>query len=132
MASEKRLNSVCHSIAHHAVSGLSSVHPHIAKACRIHDVDSITADLLADEPCPPPFDSLEPLRLSLGALSEKFASILIAEGFDRQDLASATVTFWPDPAINDDYCTICRATLVSNTGRRFEHTIDISGQTRAV
>jgi hypothetical protein len=28
MPRRKRLRSVCHSIAHHAVSGLSYVHPH--------------------------------------------------------------------------------------------------------
>ncbi len=131
MASEKRLNSVCHSIAHHATSGISFIHPHVVTACRQYNAKSITADLLAPEPCPEPFRSNEPLRRSLGALADKLRSILAAERFTEEDLTEASVTFWPDPAFSDDYGTICRAVIVSRNGRRFEHTLDCLGRRRS-
>ena len=46
MASAKRLNSVCHSIAHQAVSGLSYVHPHVLATCCNSGVEEMTVDLL--------------------------------------------------------------------------------------
>jgi hypothetical protein len=130
MASEKRLNSVCHSLAHHATSGLSFIHPHAVAACRQHNAELINADLLSAEPCPAPFCASEPLRLSLGALAEKLGSILAAEGFSKENLNTASATFWPDPAFSDGYGTICRAVIVSKSGRRFEHTLDCLGRSR--
>jgi hypothetical protein len=132
MASEKRLNSVCHSLAHHATSGLSFIHPHAVKACQQNHAESITADLLASEPCPESFRANEPLRMSFRALAEKLRSILAAEGFSESDLSEASATFWPDPAFSDGYGTICRAVLVSKSSRRFEHTLDCLGQARNV
>jgi hypothetical protein len=130
MASEKRLNSVCHSLAHHATSGLSFIHPHAVTACRQHRAESVTADLLASEPCPEPFRADESLRLSLGALAEKLRCILAAEGFTEEDLSEASATFWPDPAFSDGHGTICRSVIVSKSGRRFEHTLDCLGKSR--
>jgi len=87
MPSEKRLISVCHNIAHQAASGLSFVHPHALAACLKSGAESITADLLASEPCPECFRGIDPLRLSLKALRAKFESILSTEGFSSTDLA---------------------------------------------
>jgi hypothetical protein len=55
MTSIKKLSSVCHNIAHHAVSGLSYVHPHLRQACKGIGIDTITIDLLREQPCPDRF-----------------------------------------------------------------------------
>ena len=132
MASEKRLNSVCHNLAHHATSGLSFIHPHAVNACQQKHAESVTADLLAPEPCPESFRANEPLRMSFRALAEKLRSILAAEGFGESDLSEASATFWPDPAFTDGYGTICRTVIASKSGHRFEHTLDCLGRPRNV
>ena len=130
MPSVKHLNSVCHSIAHHAVSGLSFVHPHVLAACRGAGLDQMSVDLLDPEPCPERFRGTEPLRLSLRALRGKLDEILVAEGFSLGDLSSAQLTFAPASQGCDDYCSICHAVLTSATGHTYEHIVDYLGTTR--
>jgi hypothetical protein len=130
MPSQKRLNSICRSIAHHAVSGISYIHPHMLQACRAAGQPHMTVSLLESEPCPESFRGIEPLRLSLRALRKRFEEILAAEGFSVADLAEASLTFSPDPQFSDDYCTVCHSRLTSHTGRSYEHTIDCLGQPR--
>ena len=131
MPSKKRLNSVCHSIAHHAVSGLSYIHPHILRTCRDAGISKLSISLLDAEPCPPGFIEVQPLRLSLTALKNKFESILASEGFSIADISKVTLTFSPDINMGDDYCSICHATLTSNTGQTYEHIIDCLGKAQA-
>ena len=130
MPSVKHLNSVCHSIAHHAVSGLSFVHPHVLMACRGAGLDRMCVNLLDPEPCPERFRDIEPLRLSLGALRSKLEGILAAEGFSLGDLSSAQLTFAPASQDCDDYSSVCHAVLTSTTGRTYEHIVDSMGTTR--
>lgn len=132
MPSAKRLNSVCHSVAHHAVSGLSYIHPHVLATCRSAGVEQMDIDLLDREPCPPQFRDIEPLRLSLRALREKFESVLASEGFSIADLSRAQLTFSRDSAFSDDYCSVCRAKLTSKAGRDYEHLVDCLGRERAI
>jgi hypothetical protein len=132
MASAKRLNSVCHSIAHHAVSGLSYVHPHVLATCRSAGLEEMTVDLLDAEPCPPRFRGVEPLRLSLRGLREKLESILTTEGFSLSDLAVAELTFRRDSQFHDDYSSICCVKLVSKAGRIYEHRVDYVGRSIAI
>ena len=129
MPSAKHLSSVCHSIAHHSVSGVSFVHPHVLAACRAAGLDHMSVNLIDTEPCPERFRDIEPLRLSLAGLKTKLEAILSAEGFSMADLSSARLTF--TPAFNDsDYCSVCRATLTSAAGRTYEHVVDYLGATR--
>lgn len=127
MPSQKRLNSICHSIAHHAVSGISYIHPHVLQACRAAGLTQMVVSLLDSEPCPESFRGIEPLRLSLRGLRMRFEEILAAEGFSVTDLTEASLTFSPDPQFSDDYCTICHSHLTSSMGRSYEHTIDCLG-----
>jgi len=129
MPSRKRLRSVCHSIAHHAVSSLSYVHPQVLRACRSAGLIHMKVQLLESEPCPVRFYENEPLRLSLRGLREKFEHILASEGFGMSDLAGVELTFEPDPAQNDDHCSICRALLVPLTGDPVEHIVNYMGET---
>ena len=128
MPRRKRLRSVCHSIAHHAVSGLSYVHPHVLRACRGASIGNMQINLLVADPCPPQFAEIEPLRSSLIGLREKFESILAAEGFSVSDLSLATLCFTSDPG-KDDYCSICHATLRSKDQEPVEYIVNYLGQT---
>ncbi|WP_263772682.1 hypothetical protein [Propionivibrio soli] len=85
-------------------------------------------NLLAADPCPPQFAEIEPLRLSLKGLREKFEAILAAEGFSVSDLSLATLCFAPDPG-KDDYCSICHATLKSKDQEPVEYIVNYLEQT---
>jgi hypothetical protein len=129
MTSIKKLNSVCHNIAHHAVSGLSYVHPHLRQACKAIGIDTITIDLQREQPCPDRFLDIEPLRLSLKALQQKFKEILRAEGFTIDEVGAIELRFEFTVEFADDYCSNCYARLVSNTGKVYEQAVNYFGQT---
>ncbi len=129
MASLKRLGSVCHSIAHHATSGLSYVHPYLRRACRDAGLDSLLVSLVSDDPCPEQFRHIEPLRLSLRALRTKFVEILEAEGFTIADIKAIDLDFQFRQSFPDDYCSLCHARLVHRTGKVFSCAVDYLGQT---
>lgn len=128
MPRRKRLRSVCQSIAHHAVSGLSYIHPHVLHACRSVGMGNMQVNLLVADPCPLQFYEIESLRSSLKGLREKFEAILAAEGFSFSDLSLATLSFTPAPDM-DDYCAICHATLQSKDQEPVEYTVNYLGQT---
>lgn len=119
---------MCHSIAHHAVSGFSYVHPHVLRACRGAGNGKMEVNLLLADPCPPQLSEIEPLRLALKGLRKKLKSILTAEGFSLSDLSLATLCFAPDPG-KDDYCSICHATLKSEDQDPVEYIVNYLGQT---
>jgi hypothetical protein len=127
MASAKHINGLCHNIAHHAVSGLSFINPHILAASRAAGVDYIAVNLLDSNPCPPQFWQIKPLRLSLRTLREKFEHMLEGVGFSVADLNEAQLIFcraYPDA---DDYCAMCHAKITLKTGCHFEHLVDYLG-----
>lgn len=128
MPRRKRLRSVCHSIAHHAVSGLSYVHPHIVHACRNAGASCMQVNLLAADPCPPQFAEIAPLKSSLIGLREKFETILATVEFSLSDLSLATLCFTPELG-KDDYCTICHATLQGKNQEPVECIVNYLGQT---
>ena len=127
MATQKRLSSVCHSTAHHAVSGLSYLHPHLRQACRLANLSNVTVELLAENPYPHNLVHLQPLFLALAALKVKFTEILNSEGFAVEDLQSATLRFEFEPKFTDDFSSNCFAQLVSMNGKAYEHFVDYLG-----
>jgi hypothetical protein len=131
MPSAKKLSGLCHNIAHHAVSGLSFVHPHVVATCRSGGLDFLSVDLLQADPCPERFRDVTPLRLSLRALKSKLESMLASEGFSLSDLAAAELTFRPFSKDSDDYSSVCYARLRSKTGHTYEHVVDCSGESRS-
>lgn len=131
MPSEKRLNSVCHSIAHHAVSGLSYVHPHLRRACNAAGLVSVAIDLGIEEPCPVQFQTIESLRHSLRVLREKFIEILRSEGFGEKDVKEIKLHFEFTREFPDDYCSNCHAYLVSQSGKEFWYAVNYLGDTIA-
>lgn len=132
MPSHKRLRSVCHSIAHHAVSGLSYVHPHLRQACRAIGAPCVRVELKLEDPCPEVFLKNEPLHLSLLALRQKFKDILVAEGFTFDDIESVNLTFHFTAEFPDDYSSLCDAKVVSRDGTEYRYVVDYFGKTRAL
>jgi hypothetical protein len=132
VGSVKRLHSVCQSIAHHAVSGLSYLQPHISRACAEAGVDHLAIDLLSTELYSPAYGESRPLLLCLRSLRERFVAILDAEGFALDDLTEAGLRLIPVGGPGDDYSLACRATLTTSKGRRFERMVGFDGRTQAV
>ena len=77
MASQKPLKGVAYDIAHHAQSGLSYLHPHMGELCKEIGVTEAVIDLMADNSYPKDLRVYKPLKLAIGALKDKFHSILI-------------------------------------------------------
>ena len=121
MASEKNLSAVSHDIAHHAVSGLSWLHPHLSQACRAIKVDEVTLDVTKENPLPEGFPSPEPLRLASRALHKTFYVILEKKGFHPQNVAEAKLRFVFSVNRSDDYSSVCFSSLRSDNGREFTH-----------
>ena len=128
MASRKRLNGVSHSIAHHAVSGLSWLHPHLRESCRLIGVNSMVVNLLATEPCPDELLEFTPLRGGIHSVKDRFEEILHSEGLSISDLKQAYLRFELEPN-QDDYCCNCYSEIVSATGKSYAHFLNYLGKT---
>lgn len=128
MSSQKRLRSVCQSIAHHAVSGLSYLHPHVARACRDQGIAKITINLFESDGRLENVLAGTPLQNAIKSLSEKFHSVLLAEGFSLSDLAVASISLAPDKDFNDDYCTVCDAQLGQYDGQSVRYVVNCLGK----
>ena len=129
MSNHKRLKSVAHSIAHHAVSVLSHVHPHLSEACEELGHRAIEIQLMNENPCPNQFREISPVVLSLKNLKKTFANILEREGFKINDLVSANLEFRFYHGSKDHYCSDCKATLKSTEGRAYESGVNYVGDT---
>jgi hypothetical protein len=128
MASHKRLKSVVQSIAHHAVSALSFVHPHLGLACEADGLDSIEIFISENEPCPKVFLHIEPLRLALNSLRKTFYSLVVTEGFATKDIELARLVFEFKHGQLDHYCSNCTALLVS-ASKTYKSKVNYLGNT---
>ena len=129
MTSIKRLRSVIQSTAHHAVSGLCYVHPHLGEICKKHGIKSIGINLLE-----PGFNLELPaitreLELSTNALREKFDKLLVVENIHPSELKSALAIFnflrgrWP---------TSCYIEVETTEGKKTEVAVNSSGKTAEI
>jgi hypothetical protein len=125
VASTKRLRSVAHSTAHHAVSGLCYVHPHLGIACEARRLRTVEVDLLRGG-FNPPIDPLpDEIKLSTEALRQKFAEILTSEKIDKELILRAKALFqfdrgrWPSG---------CYVQLETVAGKEIEVAVDSTGQ----
>ena len=122
--SVKRLRSVVHSTAQHAVSGLCCVHPHLGKACAASRIQSVSIDLIRAGFEPKLVEVTKELKLSCEALRGKFRGILLSEALDLAALLTASATFqfrgshWPIG------CHVATTTL---DGTNVSATVDIAG-----
>jgi hypothetical protein len=127
MPSRKRLKSVCHSIAHHSVSGLSYLHPHALRSCRDLGICYLRFSLLSSDPCPLEFSHFGPLRSALRTLSDTFREILGSEGFTPDSLTSATMLILPDNQCLDDHCTTAHCEITTTDGAHYESAVNYMG-----
>ncbi|MDB6058965.1 MAG: hypothetical protein JWO95_2809 [Verrucomicrobiales bacterium] len=93
MPSNKLLNGVTHDIAHHALSGLSWLHPHLTQNRKRAGLAELTLDLLSESPLPANVPDYQPLRLASQALHRTFIGIVESVGFTVANIASARLTF---------------------------------------
>jgi hypothetical protein len=126
MRSTKRLRSVVHSIAHHAISGLCHVHPHLGQARKRLGAKEVAVNLLS----PAISLALDPMprqiALSTAALRERFAALVVAERLKAEDIRTAAATFvyrgtctWPD---------VCYVLVETNEGKRIEDAVGEDGR----
>lgn len=83
-------------------------------------------DLLAEIPCPLDFRDIEPIRLSVSALRDKFFEIATAEGFSPSDFREAVLDY-EFPPFRDDYCSNCRVWVTSDSGYSVSKAVDYLG-----
>ncbi|MFZ1612600.1 MAG: hypothetical protein WAT51_00405 [Holophaga sp.] len=131
MSSQKLLSSVAHNIAHHAVSGLSYLHPHLKLTLVKANLTSIAVDLLNPELDQPNLKPSKPLTDAIGALKSKFAEILVAEGLSLADVRSAVLVFDFPAYYTDNFCSDCHAFLVGSSGKHFQQAVDYLGRSIA-
>jgi hypothetical protein len=125
MRSAKRARSVAHSLAHHAVSGLCYVHPHLGAQCRKHQKRQATIDLLHPEKSDVPGVWPRPLELSLAALGKKFTELLEKEHIDLGYISSATALF---QFRTDQWPSACLARLDLSAGKPISVAVGFDGR----
>ena len=128
MPSRRRLSSVCQSIAHHAASGLSYVHPHLLQALKVTGEPFATVDLLSATPYPKELRSHPHLPTALSSLRDRFEQILKSEGFLITDLNEAKLFFKSDGQYHDEYCCECHARLSHSSGRKYFAAVNCMGK----
>ncbi len=122
MPKSKLLNGVAHDIAHHAMSGLSCLHPHLSETCRKAGVWEVALDLKMESPLPSTFPDYEPLRLASQALHRTFVGILQTLGFTLSDVSAARLTFSVVRDAPDDYSYVsCTSEIVTTLGHSYRH-----------
>jgi len=131
MPSQNLLSSIAHNIAHHAVSGLSYVHPHLKTTLVEAGLSSISIDLLKPDPTPSQLQPNTPLAQALNGLKSKFVEILHAEGLVLSAIRSAILVFDFPPNYTDNYCSDCHVFLVSTTGKSFNQAVNYLGRSIA-
>ncbi len=122
MPSYKLLNGVAHNIMDHAVSGLSFLHPHLGKVCRLANIKKISLDLTKKNPLPPGLPYDQPLTLSTITLHGKFLEILEKGGFTLSYITSANLIFeFPEDSLEDNDRFSCVSELITAKGKLYRH-----------
>jgi hypothetical protein len=121
MPSHKHLNGAAYDIMHHAVSGLSFLHPHIAQTCRAANIPIVTLDLMQSSPLPSTIHAAHACVTATQTLHQTFVGILQKLGFSLSDVSSATLTFRAPRDAQDDYTLACSVELVTADGKRYHH-----------
>jgi len=105
MTSIKRLRSVVQSTAHHGISGLCYVHPHLGIACKDAGYLDMPVNLINRGYGRHLSSETKELALSTTALREFFADLLAREKLDVAGLKTADIIFffhrgkWPNAAV---------------------------------
>ena len=127
MQSEKRIKSICHNIAHHAISGLSFLNPHLYDVSINDNSNFIVLDLLAINPCPDKYLSNQYLSNAAGTLKTKFEEMLKSENYSIDSFEKATLRF--EFPLEDSNCTNCEAQFITKRGLKIIYYLDYTGKT---
>jgi len=119
----KRLNSVCYSIAQHAMSGLACIEPHLSRACKDAGLDSIEINLMDEDPCPERFRAIRPLHCSFAALGGRLQNILASEGFSLNDIKEMKLVFSFPNCLPGDHYRKCESELIHQSGKTFRRSL---------
>ena len=125
MTSIKRLKSVIQSTAHHAVSGLCYVHPHLGEECKKVGIKSIGVNLLTFSFDPELSTISKELELSTNALRKKFSELLAAESIRVLEMESAYALFF---FLSGSWPTSCYIAVVTSEGKKAEVAVDSLGK----
>ena len=124
MPSSKLLNGVAHDILHHAMSGLSYLHPHLSQTCRMAGVMEITLDLMRESPLPTSIPDCQPLILASQAVHRTFVGIVESVGLTLADVAAARLIFHIVPDAPGDYSYFSGTSeVVTAQGRIYRYDI---------
>ena len=127
MPSHKRLSSVCHSIAQHAASSSSYVHPHLGKAAEKAGRATVQVDLLDSQATSKWLEPTKELILSLSALRGRFAAILSSERFDASAISSALLMFEFRGNFDDYYPKRVNSFIKAASGKTYVHAVNLMG-----
>ena len=126
MKGAKRLRSIAHDIAHHAISGLSYVHPHLGERRETEHFDQISVDLLIPRFSPVLKHLPREIELSTQALRDKFATFLVSKSVDRSEIESAVATFVYRGRSSWPYA--CRVQIKAASGQVIEDAVGQDGR----
>lgn len=129
MTNIKRLRSVIQSTAHHAVSGMCYVHPHLGEKCKAIGIKSIDVNLLNPSFDPELQSITKELEASTNALREKFIELLASEHIKDSEIKSAYATFG---FLRNRWPTSCYIEVVSVEGKKTEVAVDSTGKTAEI
>ena len=127
MISTKRLRSVAQSTAHHAVSGLCYLHPHLGDRCRKNGTTWECVLLIGENVVAPSNDG--PISLATDALRGKFDEILQSEGGQQSDISTAVAFFefnrgsWP---------SACAVKISTESGSEVEVAVGSDGRSAEI
>ena len=121
----KRLRSVIHSIAHHAISGLCYLHPHLGIKCKEVGIKSVRLNLLTGVYEPIFNDIPRELKLSTDTLLEKFVKLLLTEKIELDNLKEATAEFKFD---KESWAEYCHVNVVTVAGKPLEVVVTSMGE----
>lgn len=117
------------STAHHAVSGLCYVHPHLGEACKELGIKDISINLLEPEINPRLQNVTKEIELSTDALRQKFKELLEVEHISTFEIENAFTTFnfnqgrWPSS---------CYIEVTTKECKKVDVAVDSSGKTAEV
>jgi hypothetical protein len=127
--STKRLRSVIQSTAHHAVSGLCYIHPHLGELCKKQGIKSVRINLQEPSFEPALSDISRELELAANALRERFIEIMAAEKISPNEIQEAYATFeflqakWP---------VGCCVSVLNLEGKKVEAVVGSDGKSAEV
>jgi len=120
MTSMKVLQSGAHDVAHHAQSGVSWVHPHLGQACRANRLLEVIIPLTGADVYPPALPPMEPLRLALLGLRDRFWKIVAAHKLEGAAIKEASLLFRFSDTRSDDYTSEVTGKVTGSNGRTYE------------